>query len=67
MQHAALIAPIMAAVTFAIMFLFGLPWLAGRRRLLGDRVDPPQAAAIAALRLIPFSRPALWGNPTTAR
>src|SRR5207244_22977 len=38
----------------------------GRRRLLGDRVDPPQAAqaaAIATLRLIPFSRPALWGTP----
>ena len=27
MQHAALIAAIMAAVTFAIMFLFDLPWL----------------------------------------
>jgi hypothetical protein len=50
-QHAALIAAIMAAVTFAVMFLFDLPWLAaavivlagiaGILLSLSNRREPP--------------------------
>ena len=44
MQHAALIAAIMAAVTFAIMFLFDLPWLGVRpNRGPSDEVRTKQA------------------------